>query len=167
MIKITRVMLLCWAAPVYSLSALSTEAIDHDAMGLRLQIEDDLLFNEDSTLKSIQTEGCNSVITVNMKPKADDYEAPAVAATEGVAGPTEASNFKLVQETGEVLVGEYQVDWAKAEAAVMQYNFIYIRAPGVKIALVGDGESKQELSKMETLATAMLAKMVSCQNDGV
>ncbi len=64
------------------------------------------------------------------------------------------------------LVGKKQiwtVDWKKVDAVALEDTFIYLSAPSVKLAIVGDASQPDQLRKLQMLHRAMSEKALSCQ----
>ena len=113
-----------------------TEAIDRAAKGVVAQIEDDVAKKGDWLFQSVRTTGCTSIVTA-----------------------------KPINPGGNGALGRWTIDWATAEAAQMQYNFVHIKAPGTQFNIVGDGKAKAT-RKLAALAQAMQVKMGACLGQG-
>jgi hypothetical protein len=115
-----------------SIKSAPTEAIDRAAKGVVAQIEDDVAKKGDWMFQSVRTTGCTSIVTA-----------------------------KPINPGGDGALGRWTIDWATAEAVQMQYNFVYIKAPGLQFAIVGNGKAKAT-RKLAALAQAMQVKMGAC-----
>jgi hypothetical protein len=113
------------------------EAIDRAGLGLVAQIEDDVAKKGDWIFASVRTIGCTSVVTA-----------------------------RPLTSHSDTAQGQWTIDWAVAESARLHYNFVHIKAPGVRFNIVGDGK-KKATRKLGLLADAMQVKMRSCSTQRI
>jgi hypothetical protein len=57
----------------------------------------------------------------------------------------------------------WTIDWSKAEAVVLEDTFIYVLAPPVKFAIVGDASKPDQAAKLRALTVAMQGMAVRCR----
>jgi hypothetical protein len=58
---------------------------------------------------------------------------------------------------------QWTVDWSKAEAVALEDTFVYLLAPPVKFAIVGDASKADQAAKLRALARAMQTMAASCR----
>jgi hypothetical protein len=57
----------------------------------------------------------------------------------------------------------WSIDWTKAEGVAREDTFVFIAAPKVRIAIVGDASIPDQDAKLTALAQAMQAVLARCQ----
>jgi hypothetical protein len=56
----------------------------------------------------------------------------------------------------------WSVNWAKAEMVALEDTFVFIMAPRIKLAIVGDASKPDQRIKLEALYDAMMDKAGTC-----
>lgn len=58
---------------------------------------------------------------------------------------------------------QWTIDWSKAEAVALEDTFVYVVAPPVKFAIVGDASKPDQAAKLRALAVAMREMAERCR----
>lgn len=57
---------------------------------------------------------------------------------------------------------EFRIDWSQPARGVFAEGFVFIKAPPVQLAIVGDVDEAEQLDKLTRLGQAMEAKAKQC-----
>jgi hypothetical protein len=58
---------------------------------------------------------------------------------------------------------KWTIDWSRAEAVSLEDTFVYVMAPPVKFAIVGDASKPNQAAKLRALAVAMQGMAERCR----
>jgi hypothetical protein len=105
-------------------------------------------------------------------PSIDSAFKGLIAQVEDDVGKGPDRRLKSIRSTGckSVLQAKgkrWVIDWTQAEAVALEGGFIFLKAPPVQLAIVGDGEKPAQREKLKALYRAMATKAGECLKGAV